>query len=88
MDDKKRNQRQTGNEESGSNAANDQSSEQNASNEQDQNPQDGGNWNNYRTREMSAGGEGQNDENFYHNRERGNYEPGSISGDEGGGSLY
>lgn len=59
---------------------------QNLSNEQDSNPQDGGSWNNYRTREM--GGSAASDENFYRNRERGNYEEGQGSDDDGGGSLY
>ena len=85
MDDKKRNQQsQSGNEEQSGDQGNQE--QQNVSNEQNQNPQDGASWNNYRTREMSGGQEG--DENFYRNRERGNYEEGQRSDEGSGGSLF
>lgn len=87
MANSKRNQQDPSREEQPSDASLGQRGEtQNAGAGQDENPQRGDGWNNYQTRELSGGEE--SGENFYRNRERGNYEEGPGSGDEGGGTLY
>lgn len=85
--DKRNRQQESGNENTGPDMQNQQGAEQAVSNEADDNPQRGDSWNNYQTRELSGGSD--SGENFYRNRERGNYEEGSGSDDDGGGgSLY
>ena len=89
MNDKKTNQPAgPGNEMKEVDAALEKADQQDASGQnKDENPQDGGSWNNYRTREMGGSEQGDSGENFYRNRERGNMNEDRGS-DGGGGSLY
>lgn len=78
MDENKRNQQnQSTGSQQGNTSGDQQGNQQNVSNEQDQNPQDGSSWNNYRTREM---GNEQQDE--------GNRAAPSSGTEGGGGTLY
>ena len=104
--DKRNRQNQGGDEDTDRDVQNELEREEAANKSQDENPQRGEIWSNYRTRELSANEEGSDQnvsnsadtnpkdggeaggENFYRNRERGNYEEGQTSDDDGGGSLY
>ena len=86
--DKRNQQESAGNEGTERDMQHQQGSEQTVSTERDANPQRGEDSANLRTGEVSNSNE-ESGENFYRNRERGNYEEGQTSDDDGGGgSLY
>lgn len=85
MDDKKRRQQSQSDSDQQRGEFADQDSRQDVSNEQSQNPRGSDSQYEEASTEMDVSGD--SGENFYRNRERGNFEPGQAS-EEGGGSLY
>lgn len=88
MDKNKRNQQsQAGSEEQRNTSNNHEGTQQDAANETDQNSQRGDSWGETQTRD-TGNDQSESGENFYHNRDRGNYDPNRTSDDGGGGTLF